>query len=91
MAKPLASGSNDSSVRLWDTTGNLKILHGHTSGVQSVAWSSSKPWPVAVMMESSFGRSADRCLKTYTRAGQVVSSLSPDGGRPWPVAVMTSL
>ncbi|MFN6519594.1 MAG: WD40 repeat domain-containing protein [Nostoc sp. CreGUA01] len=37
----LASGSNDSFIRLWDTqTGiEIKILHGHTGPISSVAWS----------------------------------------------------
>ncbi|NJL69615.1 MAG: hypothetical protein HC894_29025, partial [Microcoleus sp. SM1_3_4] len=37
----LASGSDDRTVRLWDTnTGEcLKILQGHEAWVKSVAWS----------------------------------------------------
>src|SRR5205085_6285667 len=37
----LASGSSDSTIRIWDTaTGNeLRVLRGHTGGVRTVAFS----------------------------------------------------
>lgn len=46
----IASGSKDSSVKLWEPRmgGCVGTLHGHKSGVHQVGAPGSRPWDIAL-------------------------------------------
>jgi uncharacterized protein with WD repeat len=81
MARPLASGSYDHTVKLWDaaTAKLVTSLQGHTSGVYSVAWS-----PDGKTLASG---SDDLTVKLWEAAtGKLVTSLQGHASGVYSVA-----
>ena len=83
--KYVASGSFDSTVKIWEveTAKCLKTLHGHTAGVQSVAYSPDGKY---ISSGASDGKvkcwevESGRCMQTDENAtGISCITYSPDG------------
>ena len=76
--KILATGSEDESARLWDTTTTpykeLSRIEGHTAGVRSVAFTTA-----LISVTRSFPSSSSRMPSMVQPAGVVTASLSNAG------------